>query len=184
METGKTPSPWEVQETREVADCRVFRVITRRSRRLDDGRESDWYVVDTNDFVNVVAITEKNELVLVSQFRHGSEELSLELPGGMVDDGEDPLRAGVRELLEETGYAGEGAEIFADCHPNPAIMNNRCHYVLVRNAKLVADVDWDEHEEMEVLTLPLDEVKAACRRGEISHSLTLAALMRFSLLES
>ncbi|MBC2600885.1 NUDIX hydrolase [Puniceicoccus vermicola] len=183
METGKIPSAWKVEEVQEVADCRVFRVITQKSRREDDGRVSDWYVVDTNDFVNVVAITLDDELVMVRQFRHGSEEFSLELPGGMVDDGENPLDAGVRELREETGFAGGTAKIFADCHPNPAIMNNRCHYVLVPQAKLVDEVDWDEHEEMEVILLPMKDVREACRRGEITHSLTLAALMRYSLLE-
>lgn len=181
MEMGKTPSSWIVDNTEEIADCRVFRVVRQKSRREDDGRQSDWFVIDTNDFVNVVAITDTDELVLVRQFRHGSETFSLELPGGMVDEGEDPLLAGVRELREETGFVGEDAKIFASCAPNPAIMNNHCHYVIVRSARQIAEIDWDEHEEMEVITMPLSEVKAACRRGEIQHSLTLAALMHLSL---
>ncbi len=181
---GKEPARWTVEKEREVADCRVFRVITQTSRRESDGRESDWYVVDTNDFVNVVAVTAKDELVMVRQFRHGSGTFSLELPGGMVDDGEDPLSAGVRELQEETGFAGKGAAIFADCHPNPAIMNNRCHYVLVREVQQVAEVDWDENEEMAVVVLPMDKVRESCRNGEITHSLTLAALQRFWMDQS
>jgi len=182
MEKGKKAWHWKVENTEEVADCRVFSVIRQRSCHEGDGRKSDWYVIDTDDFVNVVALTEDSRLILVRQFRHGSNEMSLELPGGMVDPGEDPLDAGQRELLEETGYRGERARIFADCHPNPAIMNNRCHYVLIENAKKVAEVDWDEHEEMEVSLLPLSEIWEACRKGELTHSLTLAALLRYSLL--
>ncbi len=181
MEKGKTPSHWIIDKTEEVADCRVFRVIRQESRHEEDNRSSDWFVIDTRDFVNVVALTTENELVLVRQFRHGSGELSLELPGGMVDPGESPLEAGVRELREETGFEGESAGIFAKCHPNPAIMNNHCHYVFINGAKPVSALAWDEHEEMEILTLPLDEVRAACLRGELTHSLTLAALWHFSL---
>ncbi|MFP4352595.1 MAG: NUDIX hydrolase [Puniceicoccaceae bacterium] len=180
MKTGKTPSPWKTERTDEVADCRVFRVQRRTSRRISDGTGGDWYVVDTRDFVNVVALTPRRELVLVRQFRHGVDALSLELPGGMVDAGEDPLAAGLRELREETGFAGDGGEVFAWCHPNPAIMNNRCHYVFAPGVEPVSETDWDEHEEMEILLMPFGEVAEACRRGDFTHALTLAALQRFS----
>lgn len=181
MKTGKSPSRWKTERTDDVADCRVFRVQRRTSRRLSDETRSDWYVVDTPDFVNVVALTPLRELVLVRQFRHGVDAFSLELPGGMVDAGEDPLAAGLRELREETGYAGKGGEVFASCHPNPAIMNNRCHYVFVGGVEPVSGTDWDEHEEMEIHLMPLDEVAEACRRGEFTHALTLAALQQFSV---
>jgi 8-oxo-dGTP pyrophosphatase MutT (NUDIX family) len=182
MKTGKTPSRWTTFRTAEEADCRVFRLTRRTSRHEGDRRESDWFVIDTDDFVNVVALTDEREVVLVRQFRHGSETFSLELPGGMVDEDEDPLAAGVRELREETGFVGKSARTFASCHPNPAIMNNRCHFVLVEGAQLASAVDWDEHEEMEVITLPIEEVYRACREGELTHSLTLAALLHFQLM--
>ncbi len=182
MQNGKDPSAWTVEATDEVADCRVFRVVRHRSCKVSDGRKSDWYVIDTRDFVNVVALTPHSELVLVRQFRHGTGTFSWEIPGGMVDEGEDPLRAGVRELREETGFEGTEAGVFAKCDPNPAIMNNRCHYVLVRDAVPVGGLEWDEHEEMEIRLMPMEEVWAAAARGEFTHSLTLAALFRYSLL--
>ena len=180
MEAGKTPSSWVTESSELVADCRVFDVRRKRSRRRSDGRAGDWYFVDTRDFVNVVALTGDDELVLVRQFRHGTDEFSWEIPGGMVDEGEDPLEAGLRELREETGFAGRG-ELFADCRPNPAIMNNRCHYVLASDVESVADTAWDENEEMEIRLAPLERVWEECREGRLTHSLTLAALLRFSL---
>lgn len=182
METGKSPSEW-INESRElVADCRVFQVESRRSRRAGDGRKADWFVIHTRDFVNVVAVTPREELVLVRQFRHGAEEFSWELPGGMVDEGESPLEAGVRELQEETGCGGASPEVFARCHPNPAIMDNWCHFVLVRDVGKVSDLAWDENEEMEIKKVPLSEVWEMVSSGELTHSLTLAALAHYSRL--
>ncbi|MEM0964697.1 MAG: NUDIX hydrolase [Verrucomicrobiota bacterium] len=183
MKRGKTPARWITTAAKIVADCRVFLVSQQSSRNEENGRSRNWYVINTNDFVNVVAITTENELVLVRQFRHGSEEFSLELPGGMVDDGEEPLEAGVRELLEETGFAGENAQVYASCNPNPAIMNNTCHFVLIQDVVHRSEVSWDENEEMEIELMPMDKVKEACRRGEFMHSLTLAALMRYFVAE-
>lgn len=181
METGKNPSAWRIESREPVADCRVFQVERRRSRRVADGRTSDWFVIQTNDFVNVVAVTAEEELVLVRQFRHGSDEFSWEIPGGMVDEGEEPLAAGVRELAEETGYAGESARIFARCHPNPAIMDNWCHFVLATDVRRVSEPDWDENEQMEIRTVPMAEVREMLAQGRLTHSLTLAALLHYFL---
>lgn len=182
MEMGNNPSRWTTENQKIVADCRIFRVENRHSRRVSDGKEADWFVINTADFVNVVGVTPKRELLLVRQFRHGSNEFSWELPGGMVDEGESPVDAGLRELLEETGYSGSSHEMIGRCHPNPAIMDNWCHFVLVENVEKTAATAWDENEEMEVCTMPLDEVWRMVSKGQVTHSLTLAALMHFSLL--
>ena len=87
--------------------------------------EGDFYVLDTNDWVNVIALTPDHEIVLVRQFRYGSKEQSLEPPGGVVERGEDPLVAGLRELQEETGYVGELPELLGVVRPNAAILSNR-----------------------------------------------------------
>jgi 8-oxo-dGTP pyrophosphatase MutT (NUDIX family) len=129
--------------------------------------------------VNVVAVTTAGELVLVKQFRFGSREFSWEIPGGLLDGAEDPVEAGQRELLEETGFGGGTARMLGAVWPNPAVQNNRCHFVLVEGVSRTAELAWDEHEELESIHLPVDEVLARARAGEIQHPLTLTALFLF-----
>ena len=97
------PSKWDLEDDNLHADCRIFEVHKRRYRRKSDGVTGDFFVLDTNDWVNVLAVTPAQELVLVRQFRYGTQEFSLEPPGGVIELGEDPIRAGLRELEEETG---------------------------------------------------------------------------------
>lgn len=168
--------------THPMADCRVFSVVKNRCRRESDQKESDYFVIQSSDFVNVLALTKQKEVVMVRQFRHGREGYSWEIPGGLVDPGEAPLDAGVRELKEETGYVGSAARIYATCSPNPAIMNNTCHFVLVEDVVFSGSLDWDENEEIEVRMIPLSEIKEYCRDGRIHHSMTLSALYHYSLV--
>jgi 8-oxo-dGTP pyrophosphatase MutT (NUDIX family) len=139
-------------------------------------------VIEAPDWVNVLALTPEHELVLVRQFRFGIDNLSLEIPGGMIEPGEDPLAAGLRELREETGYAGARVRSLGSVHPNPAMQNNRCHFVCVEEARRTDGTDWDEDEEIEILTQPVEEVYALARSGGITHALVLDALLLFAPL--
>jgi ADP-ribose pyrophosphatase len=114
--------------------------------------------------------------VMVRQFRFGIEELSWELPGGVIEPGEDPRDAAVRELREETGFVGDAPLLLGSVHPNPAIQSNRAHIILVPNAVAKAALEWDEHEELEVSRVPVDQVIERARAGEITHALMLNAL--------
>ena len=114
------------------SDCRIFQVHKRCFRRQSDEVEGEFFVLDTNDWVNVLALTPEQEFVLVRQFRYGTEEFSLEPPGGVVENGEDPIVAGLRELKEETGLCWHDAEFNRSSRPNAAILSNRCFFVLVR----------------------------------------------------
>lgn len=136
-------------------------------------------MLNAPDWVNVVALTPERHLVLVRQFRYGINAFSLEIPGGVIDEGEGPLVAGVRELREESGFVGAPARLLGSVHPNPAMQSNRCHLVLVEDARPVAALDWDPDEEFEITTLPVDEVYARAARGEITHALVLNALLLF-----
>jgi 8-oxo-dGTP pyrophosphatase MutT (NUDIX family) len=128
-----------------------------------------------------LAITPENELILVRQFRYGSQDYSLEPPGGVVEKGEDPLIAGIRELQEETGYVGENPKLLGVVRPNAAILSNRCHVMLVSNAKKTAELNFDQHEELITELYPLTELIDLVKKGEITHSIGLNAILMLLL---
>jgi ADP-ribose pyrophosphatase len=181
MSKPKEPSPWDIQENTLHADCRIFEVRKQRLKRRSDGLEGDFFVLDTNDWVNVLALTPDDKIILVRQFRYGSKEQSLEPPGGVVERGEDPLVAGLRELQEETGYVGEEPKLLGVVRPNAAILSNRCHVILVRNAQKTAELNFDQHEELVTELYPVRVLKEMVRRGEITHSIGLNSIMMLLL---
>jgi ADP-ribose pyrophosphatase len=171
------PARWEKLGQTTSVKTRVLDVLSVRYRHPVREVERDFVVIDAPDWCNILALTPDGRLVLVRQFRYGTNDFSLEIPGGMIDPGEAPLAAAIRELREETGYVGTNARVIGSVQPNPAIQNNRCHFVYIENAELRAPVGWDHDEEIEVQTAPVDEVLAWARSGRITHSLVVCALM-------
>jgi ADP-ribose pyrophosphatase len=174
-----SPAHWRRVGTVPHATTRIFDVVRALYQHPQREKPQDFFVLNAPDWVNVVALTPERHLVLVRQFRYGINAFSLEIPGGVIDAGEDPLAAGVRELREESGFVGAPARLLGSVHPNPAMQSNRCHLVLVEDARPVAALDWDPDEEFEITTLPVDEVYALAARGEITHALVLNALLLF-----
>lgn len=174
-----SPTRWEKIGQTTIATTRILDLRSVRLRHPERNVERDFVVLAPGDWCNVIAVTADNCLVLVRQFRFGIHDFSLEIPGGIIEPGEDPVVAGVRELREETGYIGADARLLATVHPNPAIQNNRCHLVLVENATASGPQEWDHDEEIEVVTAPVDEVLAWAREGKITHSLVICGLMHF-----
>jgi 8-oxo-dGTP pyrophosphatase MutT (NUDIX family) len=173
------PARWERRDRRTLATTRVLDLLAVQFRHPVRGTEREFVVIDAPDWVNVIALTPGGHLVLVRQFRYGTDAFSLEVPGGVIERGEDPVAAGVRELREETGYAGASARLLGSVHPNPAIQNNRCHLVLVEGAERSTATEWDHDEEIAVTTAPVEEVFACARDGRITHALVLNALWLF-----
>jgi len=174
-----SPAIWEELSKEHLADCRVFQVYKKHFRHSQDRRESDFYVIDCNDWVQVLALTAKRELLLVNQFRYGSKAHSWEVPGGIIDDADgDPVVAGERELLEETGYAGKRARHIGWVYANPAILSNRSHFVVVEDCAPIAAPSFDEHEEIEMQRAPLEHVWEMAKTGKITHTITLNALFK------
>lgn len=179
MSTTSGPSRWEKLGHTTLATTRVLDLLGMRYRHPVRGTEKDFVVIKPTDWCNVIALTPDGRIVLVKQFRFGIDTFSLEIPGGIIEPGEDVVEAGLRELREESGYTGARARLLGSVNPNPAIQSNRCHFVLVEDAVRSAELEWDADEEMEVTALPVEEVLALARSGGITHALVLNALFLF-----
>jgi ADP-ribose pyrophosphatase len=168
---------------RSIEENWLFRLRKERFRSRHSGKSHDFYVIHLADAVHVVAITPDEEVLLVRQFRAGSGLDSLEIPGGLVDPGEDPCTAGVRELLEETGYAGDPPEFLGTLWSNPSLTTSRISTIVIRNARLVAEPDLDSNEELSIERVHRSEIPKLIREGHIDHALVVAGLLWWLALE-
>jgi 8-oxo-dGTP pyrophosphatase MutT (NUDIX family) len=171
---------WEIEEEKVLLKTSVATVKSGPVTCCRSGRKKEFYLFDFPDWVNVVAITPDNRLVMIRQFRYGSRRSEIEIPGGMIDPGEDPITAGCRELQEETGYVGVDPVIIGKVCPNPAIQRNFCYTVLVRDVKQIASRSFDDMEDIECFLQSYEEVEAQIREGAINHGLVLNALMFYT----
>ncbi len=128
---------------------------------------------------NVIPITDANEVVMIWQYRHGTDALSLEIPGGVVDPGEAPIDAARRELREETGYEASSIEPLLVVAANPALQDNECHSFLARGARLIGAPQPDDAEECEVVLVPVADIPELLDAGHVHHALVVCALERF-----
>lgn len=142
------------------------------------GAELRRLVLETPEWVNVVALTAERRLVMVRQFRFGTETVTLEIPGGLVDPGEAHRAAAERELREETGFVAGRWRYLGCVEPNPAFHDNLCHHWLAEDAVRAGEQELDGGEDIEVALLELDEVRRLVRAGEVRHCLVLTALSK------
>lgn len=170
----KTIAKLQGRRAHPVADHGVFRVERLIYEATPLPR--DIFVFAVPDWCNVLAETPEGELVLVWQYRHGTDELSLEVPGGVIDPGEAPLDAARRELKEETGYEAESFELVSVVDPNPALQGNKCFTFLARGARPAGTTSFDDLEDLETVIVPRSELAGLIDDRVVTHALVVVAL--------
>ncbi len=170
----------QIYPEKTLVHTRLCDFIAAKVKNRRTNRTSEFYRLDFTDWVNVIALTQEKEIVIIRQFRFGTEKIEIEIPGGAIEEGEDPLVAGQRELLEETGYSGKNGRILGKVCPNPAIQGNWCYTILVEDVVRVGGQQMDDMEDIEVSVISLPEMDKLIKEGIISHGLVLNAMLIFA----
>jgi ADP-ribose pyrophosphatase len=168
--------PWRRVRSEPLAAYRIFEVCRVELVDAAGKPRGDAFTLRGNDWCNVVAVTPDDRVVLVWQYRFGTDALSLEIPGGVIDAGEAPVDAARRELREETGYEAERLDLLLAIEPNPAIQNNRCFTFLAHGARPTGATHFDHQEELETTLVPAARIADLLDGGQITHSLVQGAL--------
>lgn len=173
------PRPWKTLSSRYVLDDPWLKVRADDCETAEGRKVAPYYVVELPDFVHVAAITARAELVVVRQYRQGTQRIHLELPAGIIEAQDaDPVDAARRELLEETGYEADGWRRLAVWNVNPARQANRQHLIIADQARSVAAQKLDGAESLTVELLPLDDAMDAVLSGAFDSTQHIAAVLR------
>jgi 8-oxo-dGTP pyrophosphatase MutT (NUDIX family) len=167
---------WTRTATEELADYGVFRVVRYTMHDAAGAPRRPVHCYQCPNWVNVVARTPTGEIVMIWQYRFGTDSVTLEVPGGMIDPDEEPLEAARRELREETGYEAESFELLSVVEPNPALQGNRCFTYLAKGARLAGGTSFDELEECETVLVPETALGEIIDAGKVTHALVISAL--------
>ncbi len=176
MSDSDSPKRWKLIKTEKGPDLTLFQARYDWLENPRNGHTLKATVLEAPDWVNVVALTPKRKLVVVRQYRFGTREITLEIPAGIIDEGEKSRDAAARELLEETGYSTEKWEYLGWVSPNPAFLNNRSHHWLALDVEQTADPMLDTGENLTVEVLSLEEIKKEIKQGFFRQALAVSAL--------
>ena len=180
-EPSAPPPPWRVLDEEHLQHCKVFDVHRATMESPRTGEPHPFYRIESPDWVNVVALTPDEDLVLVRQFRHGSRIVTLEIPGGLIDPGETPGEAAGRELLEETGFRAGRLENLGSLSPNPALFGNRVHMQVALDCEQVDEIKNESTEHTTVELLPVSNLRDVVRAIGIDHALAVSALYAYEI---
>lgn len=180
--TANQPDEWREVERELVADCRIFSVERSMAVSPIDGAPRPFHRIQSPSWAQILPITTSGEAVLVRQYRHGNQRVTLEIPGGLIDPGEEPAVAALRECLEETGYRATTAISLGVVNPNPALFANQLHSFYATGVELAGAVQNTGTEFTDVLLVPVAQLPAMLVSGEIEHALVACTLWRYLYL--
>lgn len=180
---SETLRQWQCLQTEAGPDLGLFQVRFDYMQNPRNKSTGKMIILEANDSVNVVALTPEQQIIFVRQYRFGISDFTLELPGGIVDDGEEAGFAGKRELREETGYTSSNWKRLGQVGSNPVFMNSYIHHWLAKDIQLTHQPELDEGESIELVFLSLEEVKKGLQEGRFLHPHTISALTFFFLNE-
>ncbi len=172
---------WNVLESKDIFSENWLK-LRKDKCMLPDGRIMDpYYVIEVPSWTNMVIITKDEKIVLVKQYRHASGEITLELPGGLLEKGETPKISAIREMQEETGYVSNEIEFLSQVLSNPALHNNTAYFFLARNAEKMVATHFDPFEDLQLETYTKEELKQLLNEGKIQHGVQVGAIYQAML---
>ena len=170
---------WREVGRESIADCRIFSVERSIAESPTGRSQHTFYRIRSADWAQIVPVTTAGEVVMIQQYRHGAQRVTLEIPGGIVEAGEDPGVAAMRECLEETGYRASAVMALGAVNPNPALFSNCLHTFYAEGVERVAEIQNTSTEHTALVLVPLRDLPGRLQSGEIDHALVAAALWRY-----
>jgi ADP-ribose pyrophosphatase len=173
---------WITRSEQLAQNLKIFDAKWVERQHPDWKKTSNFVVLDSPLWVNIIPITKDGNVVFVEQYRHGVDDITLEIPGGLIEKGEDPRIAGQRECREETGFiSDQDAILLGESLPNPAFMNNICYSYVWFDCERKLEQDLDGNEDINIIEYPLNEIRHLILEGKVDHSLVLTAFFYYSL---
>jgi ADP-ribose pyrophosphatase len=174
---------WHIEEDKKVFETPIFDLHVTKSSPGKNETSGTFYVLKAPEWINVIALTVEHQVILVEQYRHGIDEVTLEIPGGMTDPGETPLKSAQRELEEETGYRSNSWISLGKVSSNPAILSNFTHLFLAESCKKIKEQNLGEFEDIHTHLIDMDRFLDYVAEGIIHHSIVVSAVAKYLLHE-
>ncbi len=173
---------WETLGVESDFDLKIFKAEWIIRKNPLTNRLSRFIVLNSKNWVNIIPITNDDQVVMIEQYRHGIDQITLEIPGGLVDGNENPIEASMRECIEETGYHSDSLPVLLGSnHPNPAFLTNTCYSFLWEGVSQKFKQQLDSNEDISIKLVPIAQIKQLIKEQKITHSLVLNAFFFYFL---